>query len=58
MGTVAASGIYQFKGRDASLMTSRNGRTIADQEPMPQFGFALDDPDSRTRSPQLQVVYA
>ena len=39
-------------------MTSRNGRNIADQEAMLQFGFALDDPDSRTRSPQLQVVYA
>ncbi len=39
-------------------MTSRNGRNVADQEAMPQFGFALDDPDSRTRSPQLQVVYA
>ena len=39
-------------------MTSRNGRTIVDQDAMPQFGFALDDPDSRTRSPQLQVVYA
>ena len=25
---------------------------------MLQFGFALDYPDSRTRSPQLQVVYA
>ena len=39
-------------------MTSRNGRNVADQETMPQFGFALDDPDSRTRSPHLQVVYA
>ena len=39
-------------------MTSRNGRNVADHEAMPQFGFALDDPDFRTRSPQLQVVYA
>ena len=39
-------------------MTSRNGRAISGGEPMPQFGLALDDPDSRTRSPQLQVVYA
>ena len=39
-------------------MTSRSGRNVADQEAMPQFGFALDDPDSRTRSPQLQAVYA
>ena len=39
-------------------MTSRKGRIIADQDPMPQFGFTLDDPDSRTRSPQLQAVYA
>ena len=38
-------------------MTSRNGRTKTEPEAMPQFGFALDDPDSRTRSPQLQVVY-
>ena len=39
-------------------MTSRNGRPIAEQETMPQFGFALDDPDSRTRSSRLQAVYA
>ena len=39
-------------------MTSRNGRAISGGEPTPQFGLALDDPDSRTRSPQLQVVYA
>ena len=39
-------------------MTSRNGRAVSGGEPMPQFGLALDDPDSRTRSPQLQVVYA
>jgi hypothetical protein len=39
-------------------MTSRNGRNVAEQETMPQFGFALDDPDSHTRSPQLQAVYA
>ena len=39
-------------------MTSRNGRAISGGEPMPQFGLALDDPDSRTRSPQLRVVYA
>ena len=34
-------------------MTSRNGRNVADQDAMPRFGFSLDDPDSRTRSPQL-----
>ena len=39
-------------------MTSRNGRNVADQEAMPQFRFALEDPDSRTRSTQLQAVYA
>ena len=39
-------------------MTSRNGRSVTEPDAVPQFGFALDDPDSRTRSPQLQVVYA
>ena len=39
-------------------MTSWNCRTKIDPDAVPQSGFALDDPDSRTRSPQLQVVYA
>ena len=35
-------------------MTSRNGRSATEPDAMPQFGFALDYLDSRTRSQQLK----